>query len=352
MKDLAKYITEGKLTFAQMTADYDAVEYADTKAEKKAIADKYGCTSVKKVDIQEAILQAIRDERNSRKKFTDEDVRWYHRLGMYDLYKKAEEQMSKESKEFLLFLKDHYWKYLKTHGIVDTNDTPTWRAFSGSYADKSAYKRYENVVQYLKETDPKEMDKRKETELIKSGLIEKFKVELTEFKKEFLARVKEAAGEYYDSCPSKAADAEKNEQKYHKEMKDLEKENGGYISFRSPLYSKYRQLDENCSFWRKRKYEYQGILKEYKTKKSFVDANLKAAEEKFERNIDTLADRIMDRELSIPDIKVSSVREDPKVFQMMITDGKKKLFARSIIAAEWSEKVSTHFRFIITNRKD
>lgn len=351
MKDLVNYINEAKYSFSELTVDYDAIEYAYTKAEKKTIADKYGCTSMKKTDIQSAILDAIRNERSSRKKFTDEDVRWYHRLGMYDLYKKQAELMSKESKDFLIYLKDYYWNNLKKKGIVDDKDIPTWRAFSGSYADKSSYKRYENVVQYLKDTDPKEIDKKNEKELIMNGLIEKFKVELEEFKKEFLNRVKDAAGKYYDECPGNADKAKEHEEKFKKEMKDLESANGGYISFRSPEYKKYKELDEKCSFWSKRYYEYYRILRDYKTKKDFVDANIESATEKFENNIKTLAERIMDRELSIPDIKVSSVREDPKVFQMMITDGKKKLFARSIIAAEWSEKVSTHFRFIITNRQ-
>lgn len=351
MKDIVKYINEANHSFTELTKDYDAIEYVYTKAEKKAIADKYSCTSMKKADIQEAILFAIRDERCSRKSFTDEDVKWYHRLGMYDLYKKQAELMSKESTEFIIYLKDHYWQYLKTKGIVDKNDTPTWRAFSGSYADKAAYKRYENVVQYLKDTDPTEMKKKDETQLIKQGLIEKFKVELVDFKKEFLDRVKENAGRYYDECPKNMEAAKKHEEKFKKELDELNNANGGYISFRSPEYRKYKEIDENRSFWSKRYYEYYRILKDYKTKKDFVDANLKSAEEKFERNIETLSERVMDRELSIPDIKVSGVHEDPKIFQMMITDGKKKLFARSIIAAEYSEKVSTHFRFIITNRQ-
>lgn len=351
MKDLDKYILENKLSFSEMTDDYDAIEYADTKAEKQKIGTKYGCTSVKKADIQNAILNAIRDERNSRDKFTDEDVRWYHRLGMYDLYKKQVELMAKESKEFLVYLKEHYWNYLKKTGIVDANDKPIWRAFSGSYADKSAYKRYENVVQYLKETDPKEVSKKQETDNIKAGLVEKFKVELEDFKKEFLNRVKDAAGKYYDSAPENMEKAKKQEEKFKKELKDLEEENGGYVSYRSANYRKWKEIDENRSFWSERYYAYYRVLKDYPTKSKFIDANVKSATEKFERNIETLAERIMDRELSIPDIKVSSVKEDPKVFQMMITDGKQKLYARSIIAAEWSDKVSTHFRFIITNHK-
>lgn len=36
---------------------------------------------------------------------------------------------------------------------------------------------------------------------------------------------------------------------------------------------------------------------------------------------------------------------------MRVTDGTKNVYCRSVWAAEFSEKMIPHFRFIITNRK-
>ena len=41
----------------------------------------------------------------------------------------------------------------------------------------------------------------------------------------------------------------------------------------------------------------------------------------------------------------------PKLFELEVTDGNITLYARSIWAAEWSDKMIPHFRFIITNKR-
>jgi hypothetical protein len=64
-----------------------------------------------------------------------------------------------------------------------------------------------------------------------------------------------------------------------------------------------------------------------------------------------MADKIHDKGLNIENIECTNVHQDPKVIEMVITDGVKKLYCRSIIAAEYSDKMVTHFRFIITERK-
>lgn len=50
-------------------------------------------------------------------------------------------------------------------------------------------------------------------------------------------------------------------------------------------------------------------------------------------------------------ITVSNVKNEPKFFEMTITDGEKKLYCRSVLAAQFSEKMIPHFRFIMTERK-
>ena len=86
------------------------------------------------------------------------------------------------------------------------------------------------------------------------------------------------------------------------------------------------------------------------TEKEYIDECVENATEEFENNIKTLSDRIVKDELDIDKLEVKSVHDDPKVFNMKITDGTKNLFCRSILAAKYSSYMIPHFRFIITNR--
>ena len=55
--------------------------------------------------------------------------------------------------------------------------------------------------------------------------------------------------------------------------------------------------------------------------------------------------------LNVANIAISNVKNDPKFFEMMLSDGENKLYLRSVFAAQFSEKMIPHFRFIITERK-
>ena len=58
-----------------------------------------------------------------------------------------------------------------------------------------------------------------------------------------------------------------------------------------------------------------------------------------------------EKEFEFSKIKVNSISNDPKLFELEVTDGNITLYARSIWAAEWSDKMIPHFRFIITNKR-
>ena len=55
--------------------------------------------------------------------------------------------------------------------------------------------------------------------------------------------------------------------------------------------------------------------------------------------------------LNIENVTCQDVFDDPKFIEMRITDGERSLWCRSILAAEYSDKMIPHFRFIITERK-
>ncbi len=92
-------------------------------------------------------------------------------------------------------------------------------------------------------------------------------------------------------------------------------------------------------------------LKKFPTVEEYVYAQVHDAEQKYMADVDSIVDRIKEKKFNIETLKVTDIENDPKFFEMIITDGDKKMFARSIWAAQFSEKVTAHYRFIITNCK-
>jgi hypothetical protein len=88
----------------------------------------------------------------------------------------------------------------------------------------------------------------------------------------------------------------------------------------------------------------------YPTVEEFQKFTVEEATKQFEYNVRGLADRLLDKKFIIEKITVSNVKNDPKFFEMTITDGEKKLYCRSVLAAQFSEKMIPHFRFIMTER--
>ncbi len=93
------------------------------------------------------------------------------------------------------------------------------------------------------------------------------------------------------------------------------------------------------------------VSRKYSSKKEYVDKCKKDAEDKFDANITTISERLNKQNFIITDIQVTDIDNDPKFYIMCITDGVKKVYCRSVWAAEFSDKMIPHFRFIITNRK-
>lgn len=104
------------------------------------------------------------------------------------------------------------------------------------------------------------------------------------------------------------------------------------------------------------KFRYENSFKNEKLKyiniaytlDEYIKKEVESALRDFDYTVISLAARIMRKKLDYNKLQISNVYNDPKFFEMNITDGNIKLYARSIIAAEYSDKVSTHLRFIIT----
>lgn len=83
----------------------------------------------------------------------------------------------------------------------------------------------------------------------------------------------------------------------------------------------------------------------------FVSNELNKAESLFDGKVYSLSRKLCEKSFSAADLHFSKISNDPKLFDVYISSGDKKVHARSILAAKDSVRVTTHFRFIITNAK-
>ena len=168
-------------------------------------------------------------------------------------------------------------------------------------------------------------------------------VELEDFKTEYLKRVEAHASIDYDELPSVIESLTKKLIVLRKEYEDKLKETRNYNitwSYHQRVEKQERKISRKKS-----------ILKMYPTKESFIAACLKDAELTFRGNVNALAMRVYEKNFVVEKIKVSNIKDDPKIFKLFIEDGTKKLYCRSILAAQFSDKIVPHFRFIMTDHK-
>ena len=124
----------------ELRADYNEITYAITKAEKLAIAQKYGVTNIRKKDIQAVILEKLRENRHNKKEFTNDDIRDFFRIDIPEKYEKMKEYLDKEPIEFIEFL----LKYLENQAKNIKNPWPYL-----SYSDRVLINRISKIKRYI-----------------------------------------------------------------------------------------------------------------------------------------------------------------------------------------------------------
>lgn len=338
MKSLTQFITEDTLTKEVVRKDYDGVEYCDTKKEKQELASKYGIESIKKDDIKHAILLKLRELRKSASQFDEQDYYDFIHLEGYSA-QKLPEYLKEENPKFVTWLQTYYKdKFMKGRLANWIGINPGNNAYGLSYADKDKIKFYNKILTYIQENTPKTRTVKDE---IFDSLVNKFTELLEDYKKEYLKRVKDfAKNKYSDTLPKDLEELKKKRDESRKRLDSLD-------------WRKDRvEYNREYEIHRKLSSKIERIVKFFEkyTEKEYIDECVENATEEFENNIKTLSDRIVKDELDIDKLEVKSVHDDPKVFNMKITDGTKNLFCRSILAAEYSSYMIPHFRFIITNR--
>lgn len=340
MINLENFILESQFSVEELHKDYEAADGA-TGQEKKDLIQKYNVNSKKTKDIRMAILIKLQELRKNKKEFTEEDLRDFSR--MYESDAQMIEQLKKESIEFATYLRDNQFEYLKKRKLDKYANVTSLNSYMLSIADKYQIKKYQKINDYVVNEDPDVKKKNENDKDMLNILNKKLTEELSDFKQEYLKRVEESAKYSYDDLPDLIKRMEKTLEKLKEEAEQKKSEAKGYMA-RWYADEPVRKQESKIS-------QKKAILKRYPTKKSFVDACLEDAEKTFRGNVDALAHRVYEKKFDVEKIKVSNVKDDPKIFKLMIEDGTKKLYCRSILAAEFSTKMIPHFRFIMTDRK-
>lgn len=340
----------------KMIGDYEVLDNLPTKAVKMSIASEYGLESAKTKEIQKAILEAMVAVRREKTSFSDSDIKWFNRLDVPSTYKRAITYYERESLSFIEYLKENVKAKLVSRRLFNT-DTNSVRNINMSAADKYLVTLYNNYSKYLTEHDPEEIKKNAmvvgENAIIKGILLKDMK----EFHDAYIERVILWANKYYKKLPELIANAkisvERTKNNYYElDHKCCDLYNSGNHKEAREMHIK--ECAPAKKAWEKATRGYNGlctIIKKYPTIEEYVYFQVHEAEKKYMADIDSIVERIKEKKFNVETLKITDVQNDPKFFEMIITDGEKKMFARSIWAAEFSEKVTAHYRFIITNCK-
>ena len=340
MKNLNEsMVSEAVLNVLELRKDLKDADYLIGK-EKKALAEKYN-TQNKAKEIKMVILKKLQELRKDKKEFDNDDLHDFYLMS--DNTSQMIEQLKNESIEFAIFLRNNLFDRLKKYRLESYAAVKQLNYYNLSIADKYKIKEYQAVDEYIKSEDPDTKAQKMKIDDMMNVLNKKLTAELEDFKVEFLKRVDDSAGKQYDNLPNEIKKLEN----------ELEKIRASYEERKPNLknwHERYR-AEEPIRKQESKISHKKSILKIYKTKQSFIDACHQDAEKTFRSNVDALTHRVYDKNFDIDNIKVSNVNTDPKIFKLLIDDGNKKLYCRSILAAEFSDKMIPHFRFIMTERK-
>lgn len=289
--------------YKEIYKDAKSVQDLSTKKEKLEMMEKYNLSCPCKIkDIEHAILGIANDKRKSSGKlinqFDEDDYRmWNSYWGHPESIKKLREAVEGESSEFTGYLLRIFdIAYRRTVGRV--------------YEDK----RYFNLLKIREENSDAYKRNKDREDLI----YDKLTILTFDFKKKMYERFIETEKRRFEII------------EYYKDddLDLLKKENVRLYSVFVQVRSRSNNFDWNV----------------YKV---YLD---KEFESMFSNNIRAIAQRInVNRKININHLKLKSISDDPKFFELVLRDtGNHTIHCRSIIAAENSVLVQTHYRFIIT----
>ena len=327
----------------QLRKDYDSASWVSGQ-EKKDLIAKYNVNSKKTKDIQFAILLKLQELRQLRHDFDNADVTDFARMSNSDT--QYYEFLKNENDDFVKYL-FNVWeteiKLPKHRDLFRWVNLKSFGGFSFSSHEKWLIKRYQKIREELDSRNPEKIEAVAKKKASVDEINSKLTVELEDFKTEYLKRVEAHSSIAYDELPSVIESLTKKLIVLRKEYEDKLKETRNY----NITWSYYQRVEKHERKISRKK----SILKMYPTKESFIATCLNDAELTFRGNVNALAMRVYEKDFVVEKIKVSNIEDDPKIFKLFIEDGTKKLYCRSILAAQFSDKIVPHFRFIMTDRK-
>lgn len=310
----------------ELIADYTLLNEMPSMSEKKALATKYGIDSKKSKEIQNMVLIAMRGERKTRTVFDDTDLRYFSKFDIPEKYDKAVKFYELESPDFLRYVMNVFWDKLVERKLdnklayVNSRDT-----YYLSIADKYLIRRYLNVKKYLEEIKPENIEKKRNDEEINNIIRNILLKDMIVFHDAYIEKVTKWATKQYPRIIEVKNETRAQLDNFPKDVK---------YNVWKPIKNKYDTA--------------VALLTRFDTIEKYIAWNVENAEKQYMSDINAVVLRIRKKELDYNNIKVVNVFEDPKFFEMTITDGNQSLHARSIWAAEYSEKVTAHYRFIIS----
>lgn len=350
---------------ADMIADYNS-DFYDSFV-KKVKAAKYKLDSKKTADIENAILGQMRLERHTRTVFEDDDCVWFFRLKGADsvITKTLYEVLDRESFEFVKF----YFEFITKHAnkprfsAKPENGTmldlykklaslaPNDRRYFASTSEIYSAKRYWMIEEYVKSHSEEGIAAATENDKIITTILDVLVEQMKDYRENYIVRVTEFFTKKYKSFPSVLEETVNEITNVEAELLKRRTELSGEslsVRYHDNVSNNLTKIIDKL---REKKNRISTILRTY-TEKEYVDKEVTNAINQFDADVRELANRIKDKGFNLDKMVISRIHEDPKLFEMHITDGEKNMYARSIIAAEFSEKVRAHYRFIITDRKE
>lgn len=313
------------MTKEQIINAWETVEWG-FNSDRKAIAKEYGFDSAKTADLKKSLAIEMRNIRKDNTTFGDEDMTWFSRLDW--THKNLAELLNTEPVGFIAYF----------IGVMENHYKRNIRNSIGKYAKKTLDIANAVLTEKTKTAEDRKADEDRKAKF--DGLITRLNAELTGFKTDYMKRVEENAILRYDKIPDtiKSLDEKINERNEKLKETYHTSDNMYWV-----VWKDIRKLESKRD-------RLNAMLKMYPTRMRFVKHCKMEAERIFRSNVIEVAKRIIEKKIDTGKLTIKNVTDDPKFFRMMITDGNVTLFCRSIIAAANSTKVTTHFRFIITEK--
>lgn len=345
-----------KFTVTEMLEDIKSVKNCLTTAEKKVFVDKYGLTAKKIGDIVNGILLLCKRDRSSRSKFDETDIMAFMMLSNYPgTYKKMENCLIDENIKFVKYMMDYYFEKVKENKLEHTINWPAsnFKYARIPYGKLSMIQNYKMLLKFYDEHSPEAVTKHETEESMIKIVSAKFDEQLKEFKEMILDYVEKQARKEWTEAPDKIAKLKKKIADFNSKIKAKEAGIKNHtVTWAGLIHdTEYNELQRNKNIVVAEEVRLSYMLKAWKTEDNFVKYTRDQAAIEFELKKETMAKKLVAKGIDPVKIEITHVDTDPKYIEMVVNDGTKKLYCRSIIAAEYSEKVTVHFRFIITDRK-